>query len=179
MYTFKLNQNLRAEVLGIFTAKLDIIYGVSFMDDIQFLFMTILFLIIVVIVGVPIIIKFVKAQKSFNSYKNGVKNYDTFMREFCYRVDLSACEIKGKLSDKYKNSILNYNYNSDDNEIVFIPDFTETEEQTAYHIEIKECGEYSLLKIVEQGILPKKSWCPYKQNEFWFKKLGAVPIEYF
>ncbi len=145
----------------------------------EFWFCFILFLMIFAVVGVPIVYRFVKSYKSFIDNSKGVKNYDSFMREFCYRVNLSKNDIIEKLKDKCSDSTLNYNYNADANEIVFISDFTDGYEEQAYYIEIKECSDYSLLKIVQQGILPKRSWYPYKQNEFWSKKIGAVPILYF
>lgn len=115
-----------------------------------------------------------KPMLQHNKLLNGVVNYDTFMRKFVFRVELTKEELYAQLKMHNINDSLEYYLNDDYSVITF----TRYNAKFPYKILIDECSGYIILKVEQIPLIMNKGIVPYCINDFFVKKFNAKPLQY-
>lgn len=106
-----------------------------------------------------------------NKLLSGIVNYDTFMRKFVFRIDLTKEDFYSQLKAHNINDLLEYCLNDDCSIITLIKYNARYE----YKIKIDEFNEFIILRVEQ---IPVLSRLPYLINEFFIKKFNAQPVEF-
>ncbi len=138
----------------------------------EYYYVILIFIAIIVLVPLAIYVIF-KPMIRQNKLLNSVCNYDSLMRNFVFKVDLSKDCFFRQLKTHNVNDVMQYRLNEDLSVITFMRNYTEM----SYSIKLKSFENSIVLKI-EQATLIGKSNMPYYVNEFWIKKFNAEPLEY-
>ena len=137
----------------------------------EFLFFAIFFFVILVPLVLGIIIPI---YKSHNKVTGGVINYDSNMRKFVYKVNLSSEDIINLLKTKNDVDELSCTFDFDKSVIKF----SEYGSNRDYYYRIQECNGFSILRLEQVELIGMQSHVPYKLNPFIVSKLQAEIIPY-
>ncbi len=131
----------------------------------------ILFFIMLFALVLGIIIPIYKNHKKIS---NGIINYDSTMRRFVYKVNLSRQEVIKLLKTKNEVDELICSFN-DDETIITIAEYSSNRK---YYFEVREYKEYSILRLEQIALIGTQSWVSYKLNPFISSKLQAEIIPF-
>ena len=121
---------------------------------------------------VPIALCFVlKPMFRQNKLLRGVVNYDTFMRKFVFRIELTKEEFYSQLKMHNVNDSLDYCLSDDCSTISFI----RYSGKYQYKIFADEVNDFIVLRLEQIPIVSKAT---YLINEFFIKKFNATPLEF-
>lgn len=137
----------------------------------EFLPFTIFFFVILVPLVLGIIIPI---YKSHNKVTAGIINYDSTMRKFVYKVNLSRENIIKLL--KIKNAVDSLSCTFDFDKSVI--KFSEYGSNIKYYFQVQECNDFSILRLEQVALISTQSHIPYKLNPFIVSKLQAEIIPY-
>ncbi len=137
----------------------------------EFLLFAIFFFVILVPLVLGII---VPIYKSHNKVTGGIINYDSTMRKFVYKVNLSSEDIINLL--KTKNDVDELSCSFDLNRSVI--KFTEYGSNREYYFQVQEYDGFSILRLEQVALIGMQSHVPYKLNPFIIGKLQAEIIPY-
>ncbi len=140
------------------------------MDKFIWIF-AILFFVVIIPVALYIVLKPMFRQDKLLS---GVVNYDTFMRKFVFRVELTKEEFYAQLKIHNISDLLEY-YLSDDYSVIT---FTRYNSKFPYKILIDEVNESIILRVEQIPKIMDRGNVPYLINEFFIKKFNATPLEF-
>ena len=131
-----------------------------------------IFVIMFVVVVIPIAL-YIIFKPMFRQYKllNGIVNYDTFMRKFVFRIEITKEEFFSRLKIRNINGVLEYSLNEDCSVITF----TMYNMKYSYKIIVDDFNE-SIIQRVEQIQITSKP--AFRINEFLIKKFNATPLEF-
>ena len=137
----------------------------------ELLFFAIFFVVILIplVVGITIPI-----YKKHSSVTGGVINYNSSMRKFVYKVNLSYQQVV---------DLLNTNNDVDELSCTFdfekaIIRFSEYGSHRDYYFQIQECSGFSILKLEQVELIGMSSHVPYKLNPFIVSKLQAEIVPF-
>ena len=105
--------------------------------------------------------------------RNGVMNSDTFMRRYVYALKCGKQDVIDKLSTHSAYDKPEYLF---DEEALIIT-FIHLNAKSKYQLSFIERDNCNYLYVHQIDWL-QKSHIPYMINEFWIKKVDAVPVEY-
>ncbi len=137
----------------------------------EFMFFAIFFFAILVPLVLGIIIPTYKSHYKANG---SIINYDTTMRKFVYKVNLSSEDIINLL--KIKNDIDELSCTFDFDKSVI--KFSEYGSHRDYYFQVQECNGFSILKLEQVTLIGMSSHVPYKLNPFMVSKLQAEIIPF-
>lgn len=137
----------------------------------EFLFFALFFsvLLVTLVLGHTIPI-----YKSHNKVTGSIINYDSTMRKFVYKVNLSGEEIINLLNTKNDIDELSCAFDFEKSVIRF----SEYGSHRDYYFRVQECGEFSILRLEEVALIGMKSHVPYKLNPFIVSKLQAEIVPF-
>ena len=136
-----------------------------------FLFFAIFFSAILIPMVLGIIIPI---YKKHHSVTGGIINYDSTMRNFVYKINLSYQQAVDLLNVKNDVDELSCTF---DFEKAIIR-FSEYGSHRDYYFQIQECNGFSILKLKQVELIGMQSHVPYKLNPFLVSKLQAEIVPF-
>ena len=131
-----------------------------------------IFVIMFVVVVIPIALYIIfKPMFRQNKLLNGIVNYDTFMRKFVFRIEITKEEFYSQLKIRNINDVLEYSLNEDCSVIIF----TMYNMKYSYKIIVDDFDESIILRVEQIQITSKPA---FRINEFFIKKFNATPLEF-
>ena len=131
-----------------------------------------IFVIMFVVVVIPIALYIIfKPMFRQNRLLNGIVNYDTFMRKFVFRIEITKEEFYSQLKIRNINDVLEYSLNDDCSVITF----TMYNMKYSYKIIVDDFNESIILRVEQIQITSKPA---FRINEFFIKKFNATPLEF-
>ena len=131
-----------------------------------------IFVIMFVVVVIPIALYIIfKPMFRQNKLLNGIVNYDTFMRKFVFRIEITKEEFYSQLKIRNINDVLEYSLNEDCSVITF----TMYNIKYSYKIIVDDFNESIILRVEQIQITSKPA---FRINEFFIKKFNATPLEF-
>ena len=131
-----------------------------------------IFVIMFVVVVIPIAFYIIfKPMFRQNKLLNGIVNYDTFMRKFVFRIEITKEEFYSQLKIRNINDELEYSLNEDCSVITF----TMYNMKYSYKIIVDDFNESIILRVEQIQITSKPA---FRINEFFIKKFNATPLEF-
>ena len=131
-----------------------------------------IFVIMFVVVVIPIALYIIfKPMFRQNKLLNGIVNYDTFMRKFVFRIEITKEEFYSQLKIRNINDVLEYSLNEDCSVITF----TMYNMKYSYKIIVDDFNELIILRVEQIQITSKPA---FRINEFFIKKFNATPLEF-
>ena len=131
-----------------------------------------IFVIMFVVVVIPIALYIIfKPMFRQNKLLNGIVNYDTFMRKFVFRIEITKEEFYSQLKIRNINDVLEYSLNEDCSVITF----TIYNMKYSYKIIVDDFNESIILRVEQIQITSKPA---FRINEFFIKKFNATPLEF-
>lgn len=137
----------------------------------KFLLFALFFFVILISVVLGIIIPI---YKSHNKVTGGIINYDSTMRKFVYKVNLSSEDIINLLKTKNVTDELSCSFDFERSVI----NFSEYGSNREYYFQVQECNGFSVLRLEQVALIGMQSHIPYKLNPFIVSKLQAEIIPY-
>ena len=137
----------------------------------EYLWFVVIFFVPLVSLVLGIIIPIYKNHRNST---NGVINYDSAMRKFVYKINLSGQQVIDLLSTKSDADELSCTFDFDKETIRF----SEYGSHRDYHFNIQEYNNFSVLRLEQVGLVGMQSYVPYKLNSFLIKKLNAQIIPF-
>lgn len=136
-----------------------------------YLLIAIFFFVILVPIILGIIIPI---YKSHNKVTGGIINYDSTMRKYVYKANMSSEDIINLLTAK--NDVDELSCTFDFNRSVI--KFAEYGSDREYYFQVRECNGFSVLRLEQVALIGIQSSIPYKLNPFIVSKLQAEIIPY-
>ena len=131
-----------------------------------------IFVIMFVVVVIPIALYIIfKPMFRQNKLLNAIVNYDTFMRKFVFRIEITKEEFYSRLKIRNINDVLDYSLNEDCSVITF----TMYNMKYSYKIMVDDFNESIILRVEQIQITSKPA---FRINEFFIKKFNAKPLEF-
>ena len=131
-----------------------------------------IFVIMFVVIVIPIALYIIfKPMFRQNKLLNGIVNYDTFMRKFVFRIEITKEEFYSQLKIRNINDVLEYSLNEDCSVITF----TMYNMKYSYKIIVDDFNESIILRVEQIQITSKPA---FRINEFFIKKFNATPLEF-
>ena len=131
-----------------------------------------IFVIMFVVVVIPIAFYIIfKPMFRQNKLLNGIVNYDTFMRKFVFRIEITKEEFYSQLKIRNINDVLEYSLNEDCSVITF----TMYNMKYSYKIIVDDFNESIILRVEQIQITSKLA---FRINDFFIKKFNATPLEF-
>lgn len=116
----------------------------------------------------------IPVYKSHYKATGSIINYDTTMRKFVYKVNLSSEDIINLL--KIKNDIDELSCTFDfDKSVIRLSDYGSYRD---YYFQVQECNGFSILRLEQVTLIGMSSHIPYKLNPFMVRKLQAEIIPF-
>ena len=131
-----------------------------------------IFVIMFVVVVIPIALYIIfKPMFRQNKLLNGIVNYDTFMRKFVFRIEITKEEFYSRLKIRNINDVLEYSLNEDCSVITF----TMYNMKYSYKIIVDDFNESIILRVEQIQITSKPASCI---NEIIIKKFNVTPLAF-
>ena len=137
----------------------------------EFLPFVLLFIVILFTIVLGTIIPI---YKNHNSVTKGVVNYDSTMRKFVYKVNLSNQQVIDLLNTKRDVDELSCTFDYEKS-IVRFSDFGSHRD---YYFQHYECSGFSILRLEQVELIGMQSHIPYKLNPFIVCKLQAEIVPF-
>ena len=131
----------------------------------------IFFLVILVPLVLGIVISIYKRHSNVTG---SIINYDSTMRKFVYKVNLSSEDIINSLKTKNDADELTCTFDLDGAVIKF----SEYGSNRDYYFHVQECNGFSILRLEQVALVGMQSHVPYKLNPFIVSKLQAEIIPF-
>jgi len=139
------------------------------MEFLVFVFVLLFVIIIPIVLGINIPI-----YKEHSKVTGGITNFDSSMRKFVYKINLSNQEIVNLLSTKNDVDELSCAFDFEKSVIRF----SEYGSYRDYYFQVQECGDFSILRLEQVAFIGMKSAVPLKLNPFMVNKLEAKIIPF-
>lgn len=133
-------------------------------------YLFILAFLIAIPVSLYLILRPAARQRQVSS---GVINYDTFMKKFCFSIDMTKEQVYSQLNLPNVHDVLEYELDEHNAVITF----KRYSGRYSYKITFDNVDGCHIL-WVEQISLISGANVPYLINEFFIKKLDAKPVAY-
>ena len=137
----------------------------------ELLFFAVFFFVILIplVLGITIPI-----YKNHSKVTGGVTNYDSYMRKFVYKINLSNREIINLLNTKNDIDELSCDFDLEKSVIRF----SEYGSHRDYYFQVQECNGFSVLRLEQVALIGMQSHVPYKLNPFIVSKLQAEIVPF-
>ena len=137
----------------------------------EILFYMIFFFVILIPLILGIIIPI---YKNHSNVTGNIINYDSTMRKFVYKINLSYQQAVDLLNTKNVVDELSCTFDFDK----AIIRFSEYGSHRDYYFQIQECSGFSILKLEQVELIGMSSHVPYKLNPFIVSKLQAEIVPF-
>ena len=134
-----------------------------------------IYILFFIAILIPLILGIViPIYKNHNEVTGGIINYDSTMRKFVYKIDLSSQEIIDLLNKKNVADELSCSFDLKNSVIRF----TEYGSHRDYFFKIQEFSDFSILRLEQVALLGMQSSVPYKLNPYIVSKLNAEIVPF-
>jgi len=134
-----------------------------------------IFSLLFFVILIPIVLGIVvPVYKKHSKVTGGVINYDSTMRKFVYKINLSYQQVIDLLNTKNAYDELSCKIDFDKSVIRF----SEYGSHRDYYFQVQECNGFSILKLEQVELIGMQSHLPYKINPFIVRKLQAEIIPF-
>lgn len=126
----------------------------------------------------PIVLgNIIPIYKEHSKITGGIVNYDSTMRKFVFKINLSNQEVINLLNIKNDIDELSCTFDFEKSVIRF----SEYGSHRDYYFQVEEYDNFSVLKLEQVALIGMQSSIPYKLNPFMVSKLQAeiVPFSYY
>lgn len=137
----------------------------------EFLFFAIFFFVILIPLVLGIIIPI---YKNHINVTGGIINYDSIMKKFVYKINLSNQQIVNLLNTKNEVDELSCTFDFENS----IIRFSEYGSYRDYYFQVQECNGFSVLRLEQVALIGMQSHVPYKLNPFIVNKLKAEIVPF-
>ncbi len=137
----------------------------------EFLFFALFFFVILIPLVLGIIIPI---YKDHSKVTGGIINYDSTMRKFVYKINLSNQEIVNLLNTKNDVDELSCAFDFEKSVIRF----SEYGSHRDYYFQVQECSDFSILRLEQVALIGMRSHVPFKLNPFIVSKLQAEIVPF-
>ena len=128
--------------------------------------------VVIFAVMIPIALYLIlKPMFKHNKLLNGIVNYDTFMRKYVFRIELTKEDFYTQLKTRNINDVLEYSLNDNCSVITFIMYST----KYSYAIKVDDFNESIVLRVEQIQAISRSAFII---NEFFIKKFNATPLEF-
>ena len=134
------------------------------------------FLIFDLVIGAILFLIFY-GERKHAEYNPNTINYNPDMTEFWYFIPKAPKTVKDFLSRQSKRDTIYYSYAPDTNTILFYPELSNMP-GAGFRLELTAVRGGTELRIFRHGEYPRQDMLALRQNDFWHKKLEALPIPY-
>ncbi len=141
------------------------------MESLLFLFF-ILFLILIVLPLVAGIL--IPTYKSHDEVTGGIINYDSAMKKFVYKINLSNEQVIELLNMRNVLDELSCTFDLDNS----IIRFSEYGSHSDYYFQVQQYDDVSILKLEQVEFIGMQNQIPFKLNPFIVNKLQAEIIPF-
>lgn len=139
----------------------------------DYLFFVIFFFLFLI----PLVLLFV--IPTFRNHKRataGIINYDSYMRKFVYRVNITKEEIIRSLTQENAADELSCTVDIEKSEAIFLEYTSKTE--IKYHFQIIEYSGFCIVRLEQSSLFTMESYIPYRMNPHMTNKLNAEIIPF-
>lgn len=140
----------------------------------DFLFFALFFFLILIPLVLGIVIPVYSVYKNHSRTTGGIINYDSTMKKFVYKSNLSNQQIVNLLNTKNEVDELSCTFDFEKS----IIRFSEYGSFRDYYFQVKECNGFSILRLEQVALIGMQSHVPYKLNPFMVNKLQAEIIPF-
>ncbi len=112
--------------------------------------------------------------KKHSSVTGGIINYDSGMRKFVYKVNLSYQQVVDLLNTKNDVDELSCAFDFEKSVIRFSGYGSHRD----YYFQVQECSDFSILRLEQVALIGMQSHVPYKLNPFIVGKLQAEIVPF-
>ena len=123
----------------------------------------------------PIVLgNIIPIYKEHSKITGGIVNYDSTMRKFVFKINLSNQEVINLLNIKNDIDELSCTFDFEKSVIRF----SEYGSHRDYYFQVEEYNNFSVLKLEQVAFIGMKSSVPYKLNPFMVSKLQAEIVPF-
>ncbi len=138
---------------------------------------------IIILIGIALILLVVygfnrEQLDRFRKSSRGIRNHDHQLREFHYRTDLSADEVRGRLVREFRVPHTRYRFDPETNRITFYSDIPNGSKPMSFFVQLTGQGSGTSIRVVQADHLYENKLYPLMQNEFWQQLAQAEPVPY-
>lgn len=137
----------------------------------EFIYFTLFFFVILIPLILGVIIPICKKHSKTTG---SIINYDSTMKKFVYKINLSNQQIINLLNTKNVFDELSCDFDFEKSVIRF----SEYGSHRDYYFQVQECNGFSILRLEQVALLGMQSYIPYKLNPFMVSKLQAEIIPF-
>lgn len=138
-------------------------------------------IIILLFIALLLLVIFGLYREQFDRYRKsskGVRNHDHQLREFLYRTDLSADEVRGRLLREFRLPHTQYRFDPETSRITFYSDIPNGSKPVTFTVHLTGQGSGTAIRVVQVDHLYENKLYPLMQNEFWHQLAEAEPVPY-
>ena len=137
----------------------------------------------VILLAIALILLVVLAQDRelltrHREYGRGIRNHDGGLREFHYRTELSARQVRERLERAYRVPFLQYRFDPELSKITFYSDIPNGSTPVGYWVTVTQQGSGSTIRVVQADHPFDRKLYALKQNEFWQHLALAEPVPF-
>ena len=134
-----------------------------------------IFVAIFFLFSIPLVLAIIiPVCQSHKKATGNVINYDSMMRKYVYKVDMSREQFINTLKNTTASDELSCDFDLERSVIKF----SEYGSSREYHFQIQECDGFSILRLEQVALLGMSSHIPLKLNPFLVRKLQAEIIPF-
>ena len=123
----------------------------------------------------PIVLgNIIPIYKEHSKITGGIVNYDSTMRKFVFKINLSNQEVINLLNIKNDIDELSCTFDFEKSVIRF----SEYGSHRDYYFRVEEYDNFSVLKLEQVALIGMQSSIPYKLNPFMVSKLQAEIVPF-
>ena len=137
----------------------------------EYVFWAIFFFVFLIPLVLGIIIPI---YKKHHRVTGGIVNYDSTMRKFVYKINLSYQQIVDLLNTKNDVDELSCTFDSGK----AIIRFSDYGSHRDYYFQVQEFDGFSILWLEQVALIGMQSHIPYKLNPFFVSKLHAEIVPF-
>lgn len=133
------------------------------------------FVLFFFVILIPLVLSIIiPIYKSHYKATGKIINYDSNMRKFVYRVNLSCNDIINLLESTNDTDELSCSFDLERS----VVRFSEYGSSREYYFNVKEYDDYSIFSLSQVALIGMQSYVPLKLNPFLVSKLQAEIIPF-
>lgn len=114
----------------------------------------------------------------YRESSRGIRNHDGGLREFHYRTELPAQQVRERLEQEFRVPFLQYRFDPELSKITFYSDIPNGSTPVGYWVVVTQQGSGSTIRVVQADHPFDRKLYALKQNEFWQQLAQAEPVPY-
>ena len=138
---------------------------------------------IIILLGIAMILLIVLGLhrewlEGYRKSSGGIRNHDPQFREFHYRTDLTAGEVRDRLIREFRVPFMKYRFAPEMNRITFYSDMANGSTPMSFFVHLTAQEKGTAIRVVRADRPHGDLLYPMMQNEFWQQLAEAEPVPY-